>query len=405
MRAPVRYGGRVTDPVAAREYSLHEVEAWFVAQGVPHFVAEHSPTRVVLRRAAPILVAYLAVTLLTTASFAWSFELNLLAILGAAALVVAGWAAVNLLRGRRWRALPDRFGAVEIAAFLVIPALPPLVIGFQVTDAILALAESAVFLAVVYVATSYGLIGSVAWALRRTAAQIGSLGRLLTRALPLLMVFIAFTFLSNAVWQVAAALSWQQIVIVVLFFLALSLAFLIGRLVPEIRRLVATDHLWADTLADVAGTPAEGLRSEVAGATPPAAPLRWHEWVNVGTLIVFGQGVQIMLVTLAVQLVLVAFGLLLVPISIQTDWVGRAVTPLFTLQVGGQSLSVTIELLVVALILGGFSGLYFTVSALSDNAYRAEFFSDADREMRSLFAVRSVYRAARVGEVSPPAEA
>lgn len=390
--------------MAARDASLRDVESWFVAQGVPHFVADYSPTRVVLRRAAPILVAYLAGTLLLTASFAWSFEVNLLAVVGAAALVVFGWAAVNLLRGRRWRALPDRFGLIEIGAFLVIPSLPPLIIGFQVTDAIVALVESALFLAVVYVATSYGLIGAVAWALRRTAAQIGSLGRLLTRALPLLMVFIAFTFLSNSVWQVAAALSWLQIVIVVLFFLALSLAFLIGRLVPEIRRLVATDHPWGDTLADVDGTPAEALRSQVASATPPAAPLRWHEWVNVGTLIVSGQGIQIVLVTLAVQLALVVFGLLLVPVSIQLEWVGRAVTPLFTVQVGPQSLAVTFELLVVALILGGFSGLYFTVSALSDSAYREEFFSDADRELRALFAVRSVYRAARVdraAEVSP----
>ena len=50
-----------------------------MAQGVPHFVANHSPTRVVLRRAAPMLVLYVAVTLLMTASFAWSFEINLLA--------------------------------------------------------------------------------------------------------------------------------------------------------------------------------------------------------------------------------------------------------------------------------------------------------------------------------------
>jgi hypothetical protein len=293
---------RVTTSDATGAEQLRAVERWFVAQGVPHFVADHSPTRVVLRRAAPILIAYLAVTLLMAARFQWSFELNLVAVLGAAAIALVGWSAVNLLRGRRWRALPDRFGIVEIGAFLIIPAVPPLVFGLQVSDAVTAVIESALFLAVVYVATSYGIVGALAWALRRAAAQVGSLGRLLTRALPLLMVFIAFTFLSNTVWQVAVALTWQQFAVVLLFFLGLSLAFLVGRLVPEIRRLVATDNPWPDTLADVENTPAAALRPDVADVTPAAAPLRWNEWVNDRTLLVFGQAIQIVLDTCAVYL-------------------------------------------------------------------------------------------------------
>ncbi|HEY8135588.1 MAG TPA: hypothetical protein VIF08_06065 [Candidatus Limnocylindrales bacterium] len=378
-----------------RTGTLKAIESWFVAEGIPHFVADHSPTRVVLRRAAPVLVAYLAVTLLMTASFTWSFEVNVLAVLGAAALVLGGWILVNIVRGRRWLSLPDRFGYFEVGAFLVIPALPPLIIGLQVSDAVIALIESAIFLAIVYVATSYGLIGAVRWAMRRARAQLGSLGRLLTRALPLLMVFVAFTFLSSTTWQVMAAMSWQAIATVVLFFLVLSLAFLIGRLVPEIRRMASSEREQLETVTLVKGTPAEQLADLAGEAAAPAVPLRWHEWVNVGTLIVFSQGIQIVLVTFAVQLALVVFGLLLVPAPIQAEWIGRPVTPLYSAEVGQENIALTGELLVVSLILGAFSGLYFTVSALSDSAYRAEFFSDADRELNQIFAVRSVYHAAR----------
>jgi hypothetical protein len=60
--------------------------------------------------------------------------------------------------------------------------------------------------------------------------------------------------------------------------------------------------------------------------------------------------------------------------------------------------AVTTELVSVAILLAAFSGLYFTVSALSDAAYRAEFFSDADRELERVLAVRSVYRAALANE-------
>ena len=365
-----------------------------MSQGVPQFVGESSPTRAVLRRSAPILVAYLALTVLLTASFAWSFELNVLAIAVATALVVAAWALVNVVRGRQWRSLPERIGPVEVVAFLLIPTLPPLIIGFQVTDAVVALVESALFLVVVYVATAYGLLASARWAFGRARAQFGSLGRLLTRALPLLMVFICFVFLQSDTWQVAAALDWKAVAIVLAFFFGLSVAFLVGRLVPEIKRLASADTPWSDTLDIARRSVAEPLCERLAGGQPERLPLTWREWVNMGVLIIFSQGIQIVLVTLAVQVALIVFGLLLVPVPIQEIWTGQPAFVLAAVSIGGLNVTITGGLLSVALILGAFSGLYFTISALSDAAYRAEFFSDADRELEYVFAVRAVYHAA-----------
>ena len=368
--------------------ALAGVEAWFVAQGVPHFAADSAITRSVLRRAAPILVAYLGLTLLMTASFAWSFEVNVLAIVVAVALTVAAWAVVNLLRRRPWHSLPDRVGPLEVAAFLLVPALPPLLIGFQLSDAVYTIVESAIFLGIVYVATSLGLVGSVRWALGRARAQGGSIGRLLTRALPLLMVFIAFAFLQSDTWQVIAALTWPNVALVLILFIGLSIAFLVGRMVPEIKRIVALERPWGEVLELARRTVAAPLCDAVADAEPVEAPLEWREWINVGTLVLFSQGLQIALVTLVVQVALVAFGLVMVPLSVQQQWVGNV--PLAPIPVLGASISE--PLLAVSLILGAFSGLYFTISALSDTAYRAEFFSDADRELNDVFAVRAVYR-------------
>jgi hypothetical protein len=58
------------------------------------------------------------------------------------------------------------------------------------------------------------------------------------------------------------------------------------------------------------------------------------------------------------------------------------------------NIGISQPLIAVSLILGAFSGLYFTIAALSDAAYRSEFFSDADREIDDLLAVRAVYHAA-----------
>lgn len=373
--------------------AINDVEAWFVARGVPHFAAEVSPTRSALRRAAPVLVAYVVVTSLMTASFAWSFELNLLALAVAAAVVTAGWATVNVLRGRHWRSLPDRVGPLEVAAFLIIPAVPPLIVGFQVSDAIYVVVESAIFLAAVYVATSFGVVGALRWAFGRARAQIGSIGRLLTRALPLLMVFIAFAFLQSDTWQVMAALDWQTVLLVIALFFGLSIAFLVGRLVPEVKRLASIDRPWSEVLDIAQRTVARPLCQPVLDIQPVDAPLVGREWINVGTLIMFSQGLQIALVTLAVQIALIVFGMLLVPLPIQQQWSAEPVTPMAILSIGNLTIAITEPLIAVSLILGAFSGLYFTIAALSDAAYRAEFFSDADRELDDVFAVRAVYRA------------
>ena len=275
--------------------------------------------------------------------------------------------------------------------------------GFQVSDAVYVVIESALFMAAVYVATSFGVLGALRWAFGRARAQIGSVGRLLTRALPLLMVFIAFAFLQSDTWQVMAALDWQSVALIIALFFGLSIAFLVGRLVPEVKRLASIDRPWPEVLDIARRTVARPLCQPELDVQPVDAPMAGREWINVGTLIMFSQGLQIALVTLAVQVALIVFGLLLVPLPIQQQWSAEPVAAMAILSIGDFTVALTEPLIAVSLILGAFSGLYFTIAALSDAAYRAEFFSDADRELDDVFAVRAVYRATLNRAVSPTA--
>jgi hypothetical protein len=127
---------------------------------------------------------------------------------------------------------------------------------------------------------------------------------------------------------------------------------------------------------------------------PCHPPLPWHEWVNVGFVVVFGQGLQVLLVSVAVAAGLIVFGIVSMPASLQAEWVGGPVDVVASVELLGSTMVLTTQLVSVAVILAAFSGLYFTVSALSDAAYRAEFFSDADGELERVVAVRSVYRTA-----------
>ena len=53
---------------------------------------------------------------------------------------------------------------------------------------------------------------------------------------------------------------------------------------------------------------------------------------------------------------------------------------------------VSVQLAKVAIFLGSFSGLYFTVYAITDATYRQQFFTEILRELERAVGVRAVYR-------------
>ena len=56
------------------------------------------------------------------------------------------------------------------------------------------------------------------WALARTFQEFSSLFRLVTRALPMLLLFTTFLFINTEVWQVASSLSTPVLWLAVAFF-------------------------------------------------------------------------------------------------------------------------------------------------------------------------------------------
>ncbi len=55
--------------------------------------------------------------------------------------------------------------------------------------------------------------------------------------------------------------------------------------------------------------------------------------------------------------------------------------------------SLSTQLAQVSIFLAAFSGLYFTVSAVSDEGYRRQFFTQITTELEHAVGVRAVYRA------------
>jgi hypothetical protein len=304
----------------------------------------------------------------------------------------------DALRPRR--ALPVLLAVVVVA---VAGGIALAWVSDEVTTAPATLVTLVLVAALVYGLVSLHAGPILRWALHRT---FGSLFRLLpmtTRALPLLLLAITFLFISTEVWQVSSHLTAGQLWLVVLLFVVLGMAFLLVRLPEEVDK--ADDDLDDATLIEVCtGTPVEQVCRELVaddGPDPAAyAVVSGYERWNLVLVLVVIQGVQVVLLSLSVFVFLIVFGSLTMSEYVMTAWLGE------------HSSGLTVELVKVAVFLAAFSGLYLTVSTVTDETYREQFFGDVMYELRRAVGVRAVYLALRArsdvtgaGTPAPPAPA
>ncbi|MCU0267696.1 MAG: hypothetical protein MUF83_03505 [Acidimicrobiales bacterium] len=383
---------------------IRAVERWFADRGTPHLIEGYSVTEDVLTRAAIPLALVLVLELTGALQAAWAWWQNLLAGIGAFAVLVGVWAVLNLVRGRAPFVRPERVGWGETLVFVLVPGLVTATIGGQLLQGLALVVGNVVLLALASVVVSYGLIPLTRWALVKAAHELESVGPLLGRALPLLLLITIVLFINTEMWQVADGLSgWFLVAVVGLFFLV-GLAFLLTRLPRELDRL-ATFPDGDAVRAEIAGTPAEPLGALVGPGPVPPGPLSRRQQGNVLLVALFSQGIPVVVVTVVLGAFFVVLGLLTITPEIVQTWLGHPGDVLVSATMLGRQVELTAELVKLATFLAAFSGLYFSVVTVTDATYREEFLDEILAELRQTFAVRSAYLVALRGadeERHPP---
>ena len=225
------------------------------------------------------------------------------------------------------------------------------------------------------------------WALRRTFGSLGLLIPLLTRALPLLLLAVTFLFINAEVWQVAALMSRSVLWLSVAFFGGFGMLFLLARLPEEVRAV--EENVVGERIGEACqGTPAASAAVRLGGR---AAPLPRFARFNLVLMMLFSQAIQVLLLSAGLFAFFMAFGALTIPDSTIQAWTGQAVSSLPSAI--GRTLPVTNDLFQVSVFLAAFSGLYFTVSAVTDENYRRQFFSGLAAQLERAIAVHTVYQA------------
>jgi len=333
----------------SRTDALTATDAWFLRNGLSYFVPER---RAAVRRALQPrrLVPFVAVTVLVAAA-----------------------------------------AGIGLALFAESRSLAPSV---MLTVAIVA--------ALWYGLTALNARPIVTWALSQTFGSLRVLLPMMSRALPLLLLFITFLFINAEVWQVTSRQDGGELWLVALLFSVLAVAFLFVRLPEEVDR--TDDHVDdAFLLEACAGTPLEQSCRELVDdpESDPAAyaQVTGYEFGNLVLVLVVIQVVQVLLLAVTVFLFFLVFGGLIMTNDVVESWIGEGPHAWRYLP------NLTVELVQVSIFLAAFSGLYLTVSTVTDETYRAQFFSRLQQQMERAVGVRAVYLALRdrEGRTSGPA--
>lgn len=368
------------------------VERWFIRRGLPNLIHDYRASTDVFTRAAPLLALFWLFGLAGAFGDRFTGWYQVGAALVGALFLGAVATGVNRLRGRRPFQVPDRVGRLELAAFVLAPALLPVLLdNSSIGSFVIDITISVVFLIVVGLGFGFGLVSIVVWAIRHLAHQLGDIVGLMIRSLPLLLIFTMFLFMNAELWQVADDFTTPLFLVAAGGLVAVSAVFVLFRLPRELEDIAAFDE--PTTVRSIVEHCEAPL--EPTGADPAATPeLTRSDRINVAVLALFTLGVQVALVMAIIGAFYLLFGLVTVRPDTIAQWTvdgGAGVDRIIDLRLFDEEIPLTGELLRVTGFLMAFTALQFTVSALTDSAYREEFFDDLVGEIREALAVRVEY--------------
>ena len=344
---------------------LAAYERRFRKAGLPLFIEDYTAANDVFNRAIPVLALVFVAELLGAIDLDWPWYANVAAGFGGLAVLLTATGVVNRMGGRPFFSVPTRLGTPELATFVLVPALLPLIFGGQVESAIWTALGNLGLLLLIYLVVGYALPAILREASVRLVRELATAVISLTRALPLLLLFAVVLFVNTEMWQVLSTTPIALMWLLGALLIALGMLFLAARLPAEVRDLEAS--------------------------APPGPPLDRRQRINVGLVVLVSHSLQVIVVALGVGAFFVVFGALAVGPEVRDSWIGSTGDAVLTLDVLGERVAVTEELLRVASGIAGLSGLYYAIAVLTDATYREQFLDRMGAEMQATFRDRAEY--------------
>jgi hypothetical protein len=368
-----------------------QVHEWFLHRGLPLVLTRRVRSRRLIERSAPMISAVGALTASTMLlaevtgadpNYAYALRLGIIT----AVLLAAPFVLVTL--HRRSTSLGEaarRWGAWGVMAIFVV-VMPVTVNGWSGAAA----TEAPLFVLISLLAiwlTYLGFGSIAAWAFRFAWVQLGALGTLMSRALPLLMLTVVVYF-TGELWQLSARMTRQRLWETVGFFALVALLFMVTTIRDEVQALREDRAEQTDPGRLLAGTP-------FTVAAEARTPLSRGEQINVVAVMVVSQAIQVVLFTAGLFAFFLTLGIIAIPYEVTVLWSGEE-----TCQVGqppcagtwfGVHIPIPQTVVHTSLFVAVLSGLYFTVSTSVDPLYRQRFFDPLIADVAVSLAGRDAY--------------
>ncbi|MGE2736906.1 hypothetical protein [Mycolicibacterium vaccae] len=382
---------------------MRQVHQWFLHRGLPLVLTRRVRARKLVQRSAPMIsvVGALTATTMLLADLTGprpepGYAIRLAGI--AAALVAAPFALELLHRsGTRGGETLRRWAALLVMTIFVV-VMPLTVNGWSASSAAEVPAFLVISLAAIWL--TYLGFGAIAlWAFRFAWVQLGALGTLMSRALPLLMLTVVVYF-TGELWQLSARMSRERLWQTIGFLSLVALVFMVATIRDEVRALREDRSAQADPDVLLAGTP---LQSR-GGLAQPSPPLSVAEQVNVIAVMVVAQAIQVVLFTTGLFLFFLALGIVAVPDDVIVLWSSEPGCAVGEPPCAGTWFGIHIPIpqtvVHMSLFVAVLSGLYFTVSTSVDPLYRQRFFEPLIADVAVSLAGRDVYLEMETGRAS-----
>jgi hypothetical protein len=369
----------------------HDIERWFARRGVPQLIEGYSSESAMDSRAAPLISLWLIFGTIRDWGTQpdWSPAMNAAGIAATIGWMAIVWTVLSRVRGRPVRIRPSTFDLLDILAIAFLPALPAALIDADSGEAIRAFLGALTGVGVIYVIIGFGLIEIGAWAVERLWLEVTHIVELVARTLPVLLILVVFLLFATEIWEVAHAMSWLELGLVLLFLLVMATLLVVISFRRELVRIEGRNR--DEVLADAARTPAAPLTDGARDEAVPAPRLTWLQRSNVTLLVAVPQLLQAIAVGAVVMAFLVLFALIAIPTSVQTTWIGEPARAVVAFVLLDESRTLSEELVIVCAVLGGIVGLYFSGLGITDMSYRSEGFDREVEGVRQILAARALY--------------
>ncbi len=365
-------------------------ETWFLERGLPAVLTRRARWRRLWRRSAPTLAgaATLLVCIAVITAAAGNRTIDIgddpsgseILILTVLVLMVPLAAVVGWLASR----IGDPRRRQQVSTLSVIAATATLIDHGSMSDRLDGVVSAAILVAVTLMLNGIGVGSMLGWALRLTVSQLASVGALVARALPVVLLTV-LVFFNGYVWSMATKITRERMWLVIGFMALIAAAFLLTGIVERVRPMLASAAARPSDADQLADTPFAAMSDPTTGD-----PLSRAERANVMFVVAASQFTQIAMVALVTAGIFFTLGLLALSPELLATWTNNGPDQGTAF---GMTLPVPQPLIHVSMFLGALTFMYVSARAVGDGEYRKEFLDPLVEDLRLTLVARNRYRA------------